>query len=202
MTDPLLRDGVLRGLTIMVAGSAGSEAAALGFADPVARRCAALGASLRRIAVEGADEDAVAALVADAGAIDVLVVDGAGLFASTLARGETATRALRVCLDGAWNATRAVAGDAFLADGRDGALGGRIVNVAPPLDAGEHASAARAGLENLARTLSIEWARHRIVTTTIAPGPATSGDEIAALVAFLSSPAGGYYSGCRFELAS
>jgi NAD(P)-dependent dehydrogenase (short-subunit alcohol dehydrogenase family) len=201
VTDRLLRDGVLGGLTIMIAGSAGSETAAARFAEPVARRCAALGASLTRIAVDGAAEDAVAAMVADAGAIDVLVVDGAGLFASTLAHGETARHALRDCLDGAWNATRAVANGAFLSEGRDSAAGGRIVNVAPPPDAGEHAGAARAGLENLARTLSVEWARHRIVTTTIAPGPATSGDQVAALVAFLASPAGSYYSGCRLELA-
>ena len=37
--------------------------------------------------------------------------------------------------------------------------GGLVVVIAPAPGAGEHAEAARAGLENLARTLSIEWAR-------------------------------------------
>ena len=36
-----------------------------------------------------------------------------------------------------------------------------------------HADAARAGLENLARTLSIEWARYAITLVAIAPGRAT-----------------------------
>src|ERR671934_252664 len=48
----------------------------------------------------------------------------------------------------------------------------------------------RAGLENLARTLSIEWARHAVTTVAIAPGASTSAGELAALVAYLASPAG------------
>jgi hypothetical protein len=74
------------------------------------------------------------------------------------------------------------------------------VLLTPRTSAGEHATAARAALENTARTLSIEWARFGITTTAITPGPATPDAEIAALVAFLVSPAGEYFSGCRFEL--
>lgn len=93
-------------------------------------------------------------------------------------------------LDEAWDAIRSVL--------RDGLL---IVLVAPPpVDA--HAEAARAGLENMARTLSIEWARRGIRTVAIAPGAATSPAEVAELVAFLSSVAGAYYSGCRFDLGA
>jgi hypothetical protein len=36
--------------------------------------------------------------------------------------------------------------------------------------------------------------------TVVAPGPRTSGDDLAALVAFLASAAGAYFSGCRVEL--
>lgn len=93
-------------------------------------------------------------------------------------------------LDEAWDAIRSVL--------RDGLL---IVLVAPrPVDA--QAEAARAGLENMARTLSIEWARRGIRTVAITPGAATSPAEVAELVAFLSSVAGAYYSGCRFDLGA
>ena len=63
-----------------------------------------------------------------------------------------------------------------------------------------HAEAARAGLENLARTLSIEWARLGIRPVAIHPGTETPAGEVAELAAFLASPAGAYYSGCRFDL--
>ena len=48
-----------------------------------------------------------------------------------------------------------------------------IVLIAPPPGDPHHA-AARAGLENLARTLSIEWARHRIRPVAILPGARTT----------------------------
>ena len=82
---------------------------------------------------------------------------------------------------------------------RGRAPGGQLLLLAPPPgDAG--AEAARAGLENLARTLSIEWARHGIRPVAILPGAATEPEEVAELAAFLASPAGDYYSGCHFRL--
>jgi NAD(P)-dependent dehydrogenase (short-subunit alcohol dehydrogenase family) len=95
--------------------------------------------------------------------------------------------------------TRAVVNRAFLLAERS-PPSGRIVYLAPASDAGEHAGAARAGLENLARTLSIEWARHGITLVTIAPGEATAAGEVAALCAYLASPAGAYFSGCLLDL--
>ena len=194
MSEELLRAGVLDGVVIIVAGAPDGE---LGAA--VTQRCVALGASVRRLDVNDGGEEALAAavaeLVADGGAVDLLVNDAASLFAQAAA----GPPALRACLDGSWNSTRAVAGAAFLGDG---ATGGRIVNLAPRPSAGEHATAARAGLENLARTLSIEWARHAVVVTTIAAGEQTAPDDVAQLVAFLASPAGAYYSGCLFTLGA
>ena len=64
------------------------------------------------------------------------------------------------------------------------------------------AESSRAGLENLARTLSVEWARFAITAAMVAPGAATSDDELAELVCFLVSPAGEYLTGCRLELGA
>ena len=64
--------------------------------------------------------------------------------------------------------------------------GGKIVNVTPA------APTVRAALENLARVLSIEWARFDIKLTAIA---SVDPQETAWLAAFLASPAGDYVSG-------
>ena len=96
--------------------------------------------------------------------------------------------------------TRAVVNHAFLPVDEPSPPTRRIVYVAPAPDAGEQADAARAGLENLSRTLSIEWARHQITPVTIAPGESTSAGEVAALTAYLASPAGAYFSGCLLDL--
>jgi NAD(P)-dependent dehydrogenase (short-subunit alcohol dehydrogenase family) len=76
----------------------------------------------------------------------------------------------------------------------------KIVFIAPRPGAGELAGAARAALENLARSLSVEWARHPVTACAVWPGAATSAGELSELVCFLLSPAGDYFSGCRFEL--
>lgn len=78
--------------------------------------------------------------------------------------------------------------------------GGKVVLVAPDPQAGEHARAAAAALENLARTLAVEWARFGVRATVIVPGPRTTDGELGALVAFLASAGGEYFSGCRFSL--
>jgi NAD(P)-dependent dehydrogenase (short-subunit alcohol dehydrogenase family) len=187
----------------------------------VASACAALGAGVSEYAplsdaagvlevptsgaatlddAEGAADVALGAVLADRGSVDVLVIDGAGLFAAARAREpgspEAARIALRVCLESVWNLTRAVANLAFLPR----ADGGRVIYLAPSHGAGEHVEAARAGLENLARTLSIEWARYAITAVTIAPGASTGASEVAAITAYLASPAGAYFSGALIDL--
>jgi NAD(P)-dependent dehydrogenase (short-subunit alcohol dehydrogenase family) len=151
---------------------------------------------------EAATDAAVASAASAPGGVDMLVVDGAAMFSSG---------GLRGCLDGAWDATRAVVNLAFLP--AEPAQGNRrIVYLAPPspgtgapagaagAGAGEQADAARAGLENLARTLSVEWARHGVAVMAIAPGGETEAGEVAALCAYLASPAGAYFSGCLLDL--
>ena len=127
-----------------------------------------------------------------AGRVDTLVVDAAAPF------GEGGVEGLRAALDGAWSGVLAVAERHWLVDGAGG--GGKLVLVAPSADAGEHAVAAAAGLESLARTLAVEWARFGVRAVAIAPGSRTTEDELSALVAFLASAGGEYFSGCRFDL--
>lgn len=152
-------------------------------------------------AIERGARDAAEKALADADAVRLLVVDAASVFSRALHERrhadpcDGARHALRACLDASWNVTRVTAQRVFLPDSR----GGRIVYIAPPCGAGEHADAARAGLENLARTLSIEWARHRVTAVAIAPGAAGAA-EVAALTAYLASPAGAYFSGCLLDL--
>jgi hypothetical protein len=142
-----------------------------GEAPAVAAACTDLGAATPSIDADLQDEDAVAAAVGALGAIDTLVC----------ATGD---------LDAAFIATRAAA-NAWIGAER----GGKVVLLAPRDDAPQ-----RAALENLARTLSIEWARYGITPTAVLPGAKTTDDEVAQLVAFVASGAGDYYSGCAFTL--
>lgn len=142
-----------------------------------------------------------AAACADAGAtiaaaghgrVDTLVIDAAQAF------GEGGVGGLRAAVDGAWSTVLAVASGGWLVD--DAGAGGKIVLLAPRADAGEHAGAAGAALESVARTLAVEWARFGVRATVVVPGPRASEQDIGALVAFLASAAGDYFSGCRFTL--
>lgn len=183
MRRPLLRPGLLAGRAVAVAAAGPAELAAA-----VAARAEGLGARVARVTVDptGDEPDATAT-----GAVDQVVWDGTSAFG---AGGEVA--AVRAALDGAWLAVRSVAVAHFIPAGR----GGRAVLLGPrPGDA--HAAAARAGLENMARTLSIEWARYAIRPVAVLPGAATSAEVVAELCAFLASPAGDYHSGSVLELA-
>ena len=169
----ILRDGALDGLTVLAAPR-----------TPVTDACARAGAQVVALEADLLDEAATQAAAAGVDA-PVLVVDTAPLF------GAGGGDALRAALDGSWSAIHA-----HFAPER----AAKVVLVAARPGAGRHAEALRAGLENLARTLSIEWARHGVRTTALLPGPETTDAEVGELVAFLASPAGDYYSGCRFEL--
>jgi NAD(P)-dependent dehydrogenase (short-subunit alcohol dehydrogenase family) len=206
----LLRSGLLEGVCVLVAGAhAAEEPPSLGAAAGAA--CARLGARVLecRSACDGAPDaaavgeaepmgEAVARARAGGGPLDLLAIDAASLFARAASPGEARRDALRACLEASWELTHAAAEHAFLAGGR----GGRIVYLAPPPTAGEHAEPARAGLENLARTLSIEWARYAITAVAIAPAAIDGAAcaHVGALVAYLASPAGAYFSGCLLDL--
>jgi citronellol/citronellal dehydrogenase len=169
----LLREGLLEGRTVLAAPR-----------TAVADACAVLGARVDALETDLLDE--AATLAAAVGrAPDVVLVDAGPLF------GAGGDAALRVGLDATWSAIHA----GFRAD-----RAGQVLIVGPRPDAGPLAGALRAGLENLARTLSIEWSRYGWRIVTILPGRHASDAEVAEVVAYLASPAGDYFSGCALTL--
>ena len=182
------RSGLLDGRRIALAGPAGDGPPSAEVDRAVCDRLRALGAWTDVIDPGAlADEDATAAWAAERAPLDALVFLGAEPF------GAGGADRLQATLELAWRAAR---GAQLHASG----AGGRLVLVGPPADAGPHSEAARAGLENLARTLSVEWARFSVTAVAVAPGPDTTAAEVGELVAYLLSAAGGYFSGCRFSL--
>lgn len=175
----VLRQGLLDGRDAALAG---------GVASAVAEALSGLGARVHEID-PALDEDGARDWAARVAPLRALVFDAAPLFA------EGGQARLGVALESAWVAIRGVATGALIPGGA-----GKVVLIAPRAGSGPFASAARAALANLARTLSVEWARFGVTVVTIAPGARTRDDDLAELVCFLVSPAGDYFSGCGFEL--
>ncbi len=202
MSGQLLRTGLLQGTALLIAGA---DAAPL--ADAIEDECARLGACVASVHLQGQEDLGASALAAaeQPGVLDVLVLDAGSMFAAAAAvagSAQGARAALDSSLQASWEVTRALANAAFIEPGRRG----RIVYLTPADGGGgdqlaRHARAARAGLENLARTLSIEWSRFPITTAAIAPGTHTQPHQVASLCAYLASPAGAYFSGCLLDLS-
>ncbi len=180
---PLLRAGILEGVRVVTAGGA----------EDVASACAALGAHTGALDADLLDEEATIAAAEALDGADLLVCDAGAAFRAL--GGDAA--ALQAAVQGAWNATRSVV------NATGGAAGGaRVVLIAPRPGDGRQAGAARAALENLARTTSVEWARLGIRVVALWPADATPPRAVADLVCYVASPAGGYFSGCVFELGA
>jgi citronellol/citronellal dehydrogenase len=159
------------------------------------------------------------------GACELLVNNAGGQFpAAAEALSPNGWNAvIRNNLNGTFYMTREVASRLMIPH-----TGGRIVNVIANIERGfpgmVHTGAARAGVENLTRTLAIEWARHGITLVALAPGivrssgtsqypeallelgrqatPAkrlASEDEIAQILLFLSSKAASFITGCTVK---
>ena len=177
----LLRPGLLQERVVALSGPVRPE---------IADALGALGATRIAFEVDAADEAAAEAAAAALGAVDALVVD-AGAPDTALP--------LHHRGDGVWVAARSIANVAWIEPERPG---GKLVFVAPAGGDGAEAEALRAALENLSRTLSIEWSRFGIRSTTITPGERTTAADVAAIVAYLVSPAGDYFSGARLDLGA
>ena len=181
----VLRDGLLSGRAVALAGAV--PAAVAGALERLGARTEIVPSG-----EIGSDEERVGEWASAREPLDAIVYDARGAFAGG---GEPA---LSEALELAWTAVREVANGALIPAERPG----KVVLLGPRPDAGPLARAARAGLENLARTLSVEWARHQVTTVMVAPGSETTDEELAELVSFLVSPAGEYLTGCRLELGA
>ncbi|WP_214633135.1 SDR family oxidoreductase [Antrihabitans cavernicola] len=166
-------------------------------------------------------------VLADHGRIDTLVNNAGGQFA--LPAEYITPNGFRTVLElnvlGTWLMTHAVATKAMIPQG-----GGKILNVTlSPHDGFPglvHSSAARAAVENMTKTLSVEWARFGIRLNALAAGhfdtdalatryvPGVKEDALTRvpagrwgtveewgwLVTYLASPAGDYFSGSVLTL--
>jgi citronellol/citronellal dehydrogenase len=160
------------------------------------------------------------------GRINLLVNNAGGQFPSTSesmsARGFEAV--VRNNLNGTFNMTHAVATRAMIRRG-----GGCIVNVTANVARGfpgmSHTGAARAGVENLTKSLAIEWAQFGVRVVALAPGVIKSSgtdryppelldasrrrtplkrygtvDEVASAILFLASPAATFITGTTLQI--
>jgi peroxisomal 2,4-dienoyl-CoA reductase len=144
--------------------------------EPAAAALRQRGATVSAVEVNVREREAVARMVervaGDHGRIDVLVNNAAGNFYAPSA--ELSPNAWRAVVEtdlyGSFYCAQAVH-PIMKAQG-----GGRIVSVSMtlhyrgwPLMA--HATAAKAGVDALTRTLALEWAPDRITVNAVAPGP-------------------------------
>ena len=196
-----------------------------------AELAAGLAGSFDREAMDIRDSEAVDRLMGRAlekhGRIDVLVNNAGGQF---LAPAESITpkgfrTVIELNVQGTWLMTHAAATKAFIPQG-----GGKVLSVTLSPHHGMpgmvHSGAARAAVENMMRTLAIEWARFGIKTCALAAGQfatetlltkypkvvidnlersipigrAGRSEEMAWLVAYLASPAGDFFSGTTITI--
>jgi citronellol/citronellal dehydrogenase len=157
------------------------------------------------------------------GRIDLLVNNAGGQFLSPAEA--ISPKGFRTVIElnvqGTWQMTHAAATKSFIPQ-----QSGKVVSITVSPHQGfpgmVHTGAARAAVENMMRTLSVEWARFGIRTVAVAVGQFDTEtlrtkypkavvdnvagtvplgrlgteDEMAWLVAYLASPAGDFYSGC------
>jgi NAD(P)-dependent dehydrogenase (short-subunit alcohol dehydrogenase family) len=155
------------------------------------------------------------------GRVDILVNNAGGQFPAPAEqitpKGWEAV--VRNNLNGTFYMTREVGSVAMIPQKR-----GRVVNITAMVVRGfpgmAHTGAARAGVENLTRTLAVEWARHGIRVNAVAPGTIRSSgtvqygegmlevarkatpvkrlggvDEVARVVVFLASERNDFITG-------
>jgi peroxisomal 2,4-dienoyl-CoA reductase len=141
-------------------------------------RAVAKAADVRDAAAVG---EMVAAVASELGRIDILINGAAGNFvclAENLSPNGFGT-VVDIDLKGTFNVSRA-------AHAHLKARGGSIVNISATLPylgtmGQAHASAAKAGIDSLTRTLAVEWGPHGIRVNGIAPGPIDGTEGVRRL---------------------
>ena len=125
--------------------------------------------------------DAVAAVVSELGRLDILINGAAGNFiclAENLSPNGFGT-VVDIDLKGTFNASRAALPHLK-------ARGGSVINISATLPylgtmGQAHASAAKAGVDSLTRTLAVEWGPYGIRVNGIAPGPIEGSEGVRRL---------------------
>jgi citronellol/citronellal dehydrogenase len=241
----IFRPGLLEGQVCVVSGAGTGlgkatalELAALGATvigcgrrpEPLQETASAireLGGTGEAVPMDIRDEGAVEALfdgvIERHSRLDVLVNNAGGQF---LSPAEAITpkgfrTVIELNVQGTWQMTRAAATKAFIPQ-----RSGKVISITLSPHHGmpgmAHSGAARAAVENMMRTLSIEWARFNVKLCAVAAGQFDTEvlrtkypkevaenvvrtvplqrlgapEEMAWLVAYLASPAGDFLSGC------
>jgi citronellol/citronellal dehydrogenase len=192
---------------------------------------AADGGSAEAVRCDIRDEEAVATMVDGVlerhRRLDVLVNNAGGQFLAPAeaisAKGFRTVTELNV--QGTWNMTYAAATKAFIPQQE-----GKVISITLSPHNGMpgmvHSGAARAAVENMMRTLSIEWSRFGIRLVAVAPGQIETEtfktkyprelvdstastiplgrlgqpEEVAWLITYLASPAGDFISGTTITI--
>jgi NAD(P)-dependent dehydrogenase (short-subunit alcohol dehydrogenase family) len=191
----------------------------------------ALGGRGEARAMDIRDEEAVEALIDGAlerhGRLDLLVNNAGGQFMSPAEA--ISPKGFRTVVElnvtGTWLMTHAAATKAFIPQ-RSGKVVSVTISPHNGMPGMVHSGAARAAVENMMRTLSIEWARFGIrlcaiaagqfdtetlrtkypkvvvdnVAGTVPLGRLGTEEEMAWLIAYLASPAGDFFSGSVLTL--
>jgi citronellol/citronellal dehydrogenase len=243
--DSVFRPGLFDGKVVLVAGGGtglgrctAHELASLGaqvviaarrqeFLDKTAQEIADAGGECSTALVNIRDEKTVDAMIATVlerhGRLDGVVNNAGGQFVAPLA--EMSPNGWRTVIDLNLNGTYLVSRAAYRAWMKD--HGGAIVNMLADIWTGYpgmgHMSAARAGIENMTFTMSLEWARSDVRVNCIAPGTILSNgmltytldvqqrtadeavrqpaarigteSEVSAAIVFLLSPAAAFITG-------
>jgi citronellol/citronellal dehydrogenase len=238
---PALLDGkvcVVSGMGSGLGRATALELAALGAtvvgcgrrAEPLVETVAAIesgGGTAESVAMDIRDADAVDDLIEGVldrhGRLDVLVNNAGGQF---LSPAEAITpkgfrTVIELNVQGTWQMTHAAATRAFMPQ-REGKVVSVTLSPHQGMPGMVHSGAARAAVENMMRTLSIEWARFGIKLCAVAAGQFATEvlrtkypkqvaenvqrtvplqrlgepEEMAWLIAYLASPAGDFLSGC------
>jgi len=166
--------------------------------------------------------EALAKLIeSESGKLDVLINNAGGQFPSPAkdfsANGWNSV--INTNLNGTWFMTQAMAKHFFLKQ-QSGAIVNIIINQFRGAPGMAHSGAARAGVENLSKSLAIEWVKENIRVNCVAPGIIESSglenypaelvaqvsnnipmkrlgttEEVANLVLYLVSPMAGFITG-------